>query len=143
SSSHGFRRAFVPLLVTALVALALALAPTASGADLLAGEPVLIGAGHYHGQTEGYFFPGQLPCAGCPTMALSIKQGSNVEFKGLDEEAHQVVSVKKVRRRPLFASSPVKDGASTMMLTERVKPGQYPFFCFFHPEMRGVLEVTP
>lgn len=139
---HAIRRRGILLLGAALVALALALAPAASGADVLAGEPLLIGVGHYHGQSEGVFFPGQ-PCPGCPTVPLRITQGSNVEVRGLDDEPHQVIAEKKKRRRPLFSSSPVKEGASTMMLTERLKPGTYPFFCYFHPDMRGVLEVTP
>lgn len=141
SRCRSFRRGSVALVAAGLVAFGLTLAPSASGADATAGEPLLIGVGHYHGQTEGIFVPGQ-PCPGCPTVPLTIERGENVEVKGLDEEPHQVIAEKKVRRRPLFKSSPVKDGASTMMLTERLKPGSYPFFCFFHPDMRGILEVT-
>jgi plastocyanin len=102
----------------------------------------LIGAGHLHGQSEGFFFPGELPCEGCPTIPVEIEQGTNIEFRGMDEEVHQVTAKKKRAGRPLFKSAPVKDGATALVLTGRLKPGSYEFFCFFHPEMRGVLEVT-
>lgn len=104
-------------------------------------DAALVAGGHVHGTgAEGSFFPGS-PCEGCPTTPLEIEQGSDVEFTGLDEEKHRVVSKKRQRGRLLFNSAAVANGDSTLMITSNLKPGTYDFFCSFHPSMTGVLAV--
>lgn len=141
--SRALPRTIVAPLVLSLVALLPATAPAASPTPAVAEEARLVGIGHVHGtDLEGYFLPGQLPCPGCPTIPLTIEEGSNVEFRGMDEEPHQVTAKKKRGGRPLFKSGAVKNGASTLMLTANLKPGVYQFFCFFHTDMVGTLEVA-
>jgi len=114
-------------------------APAAT--PIRADNETLIGAGHAHGTgQEGFFLPGAI-CEQCPVIPLEIEQGSNVEFTGMDEEQHRVVSKAKRRGVPVFLSKGVANGDSTVMKTSHLKPGTYDFYCAFHTAMTGVLEV--
>lgn len=108
----------------------------------------LLAFGHIHNYTEGFFFPGTVPCEdfNCPVVPLTVEQGNDVRVTGLDEEAHQVTSLQKKgrgkSRRPLFQSELVGRGQSAIVETSKLEPGSYRFRCNVHPKMLGVLEVA-
>ena len=98
--------------------------------------------------TNGYFFPGTAlyqngEFIGTP---LQVPQGDNIEFINTDAaavtNAHQIVSMKRKRGKPLFQSPLVKGPATATVITETLKPGVYPYFCNVHYGMYGLIEIT-
>ena len=108
--------------------------------------PLFAGAGT--AVTNGYFFPGTAiyqngEFVGVP---LQIQQGQNIQFVNTDAAAvtngHAIVSLKRKKGRPLFQSGLVNGPATTVMVTQNLKPGTYPYFCSIHYGMYGLIEVT-
>jgi hypothetical protein len=97
--------------------------------------------------SNGYFFPGTAiydndQFVGVP---LQITKGQNIQFVNTDvaalTNAHQIVSIKRKKGRPLFQSPLVKGPATATMDMQKVKPGVYPYFCSVHYGMYGLIEV--
>jgi plastocyanin len=133
----------------ALAAAAVLMIPTtarASASEQADTVPLFAGGGT--AVSNGYFFPGTAlyqngEFVGVP---LQIKQGQNVEFVNTDAaavtNAHQIVSIKRKKGRPVFQSALVKGPATSTMVTQNLKPGLYPYFCNVHYGMFGLIEVT-
>lgn len=66
---------------------------------------------------------------------VTIQEGTNLLFVNLDSVHHTVSSPEF-----LFESGAVVDG-ERIVNTERLAPGEYQFFCGFHPFMTGTLVV--
>lgn len=66
---------------------------------------------------------------------VTIQEGTNLLFVNLDLVHHTVSSPEF-----LFESGAVVDG-ERIVNTERLAPGEYQFFCGFHPSMTGTLVV--
>lgn len=137
--------------VVSLVVLSAVPGAAASPADEAASpadeDATLYAGGHVHQlENDGFFFPGTTVCVDddCKAITvLEVAQGSNVIFRNVDEEPHQVAADKKSKRsrRPLFFSKPIGQGEQTEIVTARLKPGTYPFHCEIHLPMRGTLVV--
>lgn len=68
-------------------------------------------------------------------LSFSIATGGAVEWSNDDGEAHTVTSTDS-----LFDSG-VMSGGATFSETF-YEPGDYPYFCLIHPEMRGTISVA-
>ena len=101
--------------------------------------------------TNGVFFPGTaFPRSdggfdGSPP--LQIPQGTDVEVINLDEatlaNAHKVVSLKRRKGRPVFTSDLLTSpGQTDIIVTSKLKPGIYPYYCSVHSTMWGQIEVV-
>lgn len=134
----------------AVLALSLISSNAHAGADVRAEDALLVSAGR---APIHQFLPGELRLGGPtvitgPTVPLTVEQGSNVEFRNYDFSPHKVASKNLVRGRPLFLSktlpafTPPQAVPSTVMVTQHLKPGLYPFYCPLHVDMKGILEVT-
>jgi plastocyanin len=133
--------------VIAVQAPAGAVAPErAASADRADSVPLFAGGGT--ALSNGYFFPGTAvydngEFTGVP---LQIQQGQNIEFVNTDVAAvtngHAIVSMKRKHGRPLFQSGLVNGPATTTVITQKLKPGVYPYFCSIHYGMYGLIEVT-
>jgi hypothetical protein len=101
--------------------------------------------------TNGYFFPGTMTCSDgyaeqCTSAPpLQIPRGTDIDFVNLDPSAvtnaHQIVSFKRKRGRPLFKSPRLDGPARALMVTSHLKPGTYEYFCTTHFGMYGHIEV--
>ena len=138
-------------LVAAIVAVAL-LAPSASAQVPLewleTGGRVFAGGGTF--VSNGTFFPGTLVCDGTQCTGLppiQIAQGTDLEFVNLDPalvtNAHQIISYKRKKGKPLFRSPQTDGPATSLVITSHLKPGVYRFFCATHFGMEAALEIGP
>jgi len=113
-----------------------------------AGEVIFAGGGTP--LTNGIFFPGTATCdsKGCTPIGppLQVKQGSDITFVNIDPAAvantHRVVSIRKRKGRPMFASEDVSGPGQSVVPASHLKPGVYPYFCNVHFGMYGVFEVV-
>ena len=144
-------------LVLALGALiALALLPSPVGANLTApvneatcvnGEAPLF-AGGTTPLVNGFFFPGTGIKNGRKIDGLpyEVPKGCNISLINLDAadlvNAHRIVSYKKRRGIPRFASPSSRGPTRTLMITEHLKPGKYPYYCSTHTGMYGILKIV-
>lgn len=98
--------------------------------------------------SNGFFFPGTTFCdaSGCTGKPLPVPKGEDITFVNLDvstlTNAHQIVSQKLKRGRPLFMSE-VNSGPDTSLVkTSHLKPGVYRYLCSFHFGMYGQIEIV-
>ena len=125
-------------------------APDLSNSSTETGGTILAFAGT--AVTNGYFFPGTMTCNGedsddCTSLPpLQIERGTDIEFVNLDPSAvtnaHQIVSFKRKRGRPLFKSPRVDGPGRALMVTSHLKPKVYEYFCTTHYGMYGRIEVV-
>jgi plastocyanin len=99
--------------------------------------------------SNGFFFPGTAVVNGKDLVGepYEIKQGTNLRFVNLDPailtNAHAIVSKKTDRRgRPLFKSKLVPGPGEATVVTSKLKPGTYVYYCPIHYGMFGKLRVT-
>ena len=152
-------------LIASLVALALA-APASHALPpaAVAGQPAAVTgqvplswletggrvfAGGGTALTNGIFFPGTLTCDGTECSGLppvQIQKGTDLEFVNLDvsavTNAHQIMSYKRKRGRPVFASKAVEGPDTAVIITSHLKPRVYRFFCATHFGMEGAIEIV-
>ncbi len=147
------RRLLSASLVSLVAAAAIALAAPGAGAQPVDAPPIPcpdgtapLFAGGGTALTNGYFFPGTAinedgEFIGAP---YTVEQGCNIHFVVQDPAAitngHQIKSFKRRKGKPLFRSKMVQGPGETLMITEHVKPGVYPYFCTVHFGMYGLLE---
>jgi plastocyanin len=136
------------LLVALATLLVTGLYPSASGAQGIPSQTIIVGGGTP--LSNGIFFPGTAIYDGSGFVGepVSISQGTDLEVVNLDEEvvanSHKLVSLKlnKRTKRPLFSSQMLRSpGDSSAVVTSHLKPGTYPFYCPVHSGMWGLLEV--
>ncbi len=140
--------------VAVLSLLCLAVTAPAYGAALDvpiadAGEVIFAGGGTP--LTNGIFFPGTATCdsKGCTPIGapLQVKRGSDITFVNLDPavltNTHQILSLRRRGRQPLFMSDHVAGPGHTVMRTSHLKPGLYPYVCNVHYPMYGIFEILP
>lgn len=65
----------------------------------------------------------------------SVSPGATITVVNKDSAAHTVTSKED------GAFDAVFEGGSTVTFTAPEKPGEYPFFCVYHPSMTGTLVV--
>ena len=123
-------RSFAPV-----VAAFLALVP--SGA---AGAPLTDGAvvnGTVVAGPGGFVSPGTYA-----TPVVTMTKGTQAVFYNGDIAPHDVVSIDKKGKKPLFASKLIGLGQSAPVArTEKLPSGDYVFFCTRHHWMQGRLVV--
>ena len=138
--------------MAALVALVLSCFAPGAGAAVAEAETggrIIAGGGTQ--LTNGIFFPGTaFPRAdggfdGPPP--LQIPQGTDVEVINLDEatlaNAHKVVSLKRRKGKPVFFSDLLTTpGQTDIVVTSKLKPGIYPYYCSVHSSMWGQIEIV-
>jgi hypothetical protein len=145
-------RALIALVVSIGVLSSLG-APSNAGAKGMPSDACPMGevplfAGGGTPLSTGVFFPGTAVYddgyMGAPYV---IPRGCNLRFINLDASvltnAHQIMSVKRKRGRPLFWSERVAGPGQTVIRTAKLKPGTYPYYCVVHFGMLGLLEVAP
>ena len=97
--------------------------------------------------SNGVFFPGTAIYDGEDFVGTPhvVPRGCNVEFVNLDPapvtNAHQIISYRARRGRPLFYSRNVAGPGTAKVRTAHLKPGVYPYFCPVHYGMWGLLEI--
>ena len=95
---------------------------------------------------DGAFYPGRATKNGAQFSGepLEVPEGADVEFTNLSSEHHNIVSFKRIGRRPAFATGEhVMQGQSSTMTTRFLRPGVYAYFCGHHPiTMFGLIEVV-
>ena len=99
-----------------------------SFASMLATAPFILGAGAAQGpqiSIKNFDFA---------PMSLTVKAGTTVTWKNLDEEPHTVTS-----EEGLFRSGGL-DEDETFSFTF-TKPGTYKYDCSIHPQMHGTIIV--
>ncbi len=80
--------------------------------------------------------------AGYATSVAVEPQGTPVTFYNGDQLSHTVTSVDRdAEGLPLFDVSAGGGGTATVKGAERLRAGAYRFFCSFHPQMTGTLQV--
>ena len=80
--------------------------------------------------------------SGFYTKVVVITQGMPLAFVNLDELAHTVTSVAKdAGGAPLFNGNALPGTTSTVAGADKLAPGNYSFYCSFHPNMQGTLIV--
>lgn len=98
--------------------------------------------------TNGIFFPGTTLCdaSGCTGQPLPVPQGEDITFVNLDvstaTNAHQIISQKRKRGRPIFMSEVNNGPDVSEVKTSHLKPGVYRYFCAFHFGMYGQIEIV-
>lgn len=103
--------------------------------------------------SNGVFFPGTALCSGneCDyvTPLPQVEKGNDITFVNLDEatvaNAHRIVCKKRTKRgRPLCISKQLSSpGEQARMITSKLKPGVYDYFCSVHFGMDGAFEIVP
>jgi FtsP/CotA-like multicopper oxidase with cupredoxin domain/plastocyanin len=79
---------------------------------------------------------------GFATKVAVEPQGTPLTFYNLDELAHTVTAVERdADGRPLFNGNALPESTSTIAGVDKLRAGTYHFFCSFHPNMSGTLEV--
>ena len=138
-------------------ALALALpASVAAGSEAprsSATAPLFVGGGTP--LSNGVFFPGTAIYNGededgepsYTGVPYEIERGTDLELVNLDHgdvaNAHQITSFARKRGRPLFQSKRLdRPGEKALVITSRLKPGIYDYYCPIHTAMYGLIEVT-
>lgn len=101
--------------------------------------------------TNGVFFPGTATCntSGCTylTPVPQIKKGTDITYVNLDEgtvsNSHRIVCKKRTKRgRPVcFSEQLDSPGEQSKMVTTKLKPGIYGYFCSVHAGMEGAFEI--
>ena len=108
--------------------------------------PLLAGGGTP--LSNGFFFPGTAVYDGESFQGVPylIPRGCNLLFVNLDPgpltNGHQIISLKRKKGRPLFASPFVSGPATAKVKTRHLKPGVYPYYCSIHFGMYGQIEVV-
>ena len=119
--------------VAPLVALLLALVPASSSAAP-AGNAV---NGTIVAGPGGFVSPGTYA-----TPVVTVTQGTQAVFYNGDVAPHDVMSIEKKGRKPLFASKTIGLGQSAPVArSEKLPAGDYVFFCSKHHWMQGRLVV--
>ncbi|MDQ3941080.1 MAG: plastocyanin/azurin family copper-binding protein [Actinomycetota bacterium] len=78
------------------------------------------------------------------TPYVIVLEGQQATFYNADVAPHDVVSVEKKRKRPLFRSKLIGLGQSAPVVgSEKLAPGTYAFFCSKHHWMTAQLVVLP
>ena len=67
---------------------------------------------------------------------LSVGAGGTIEFTNEDDAEHNMTA------EDAGIDEDVDAGGSTSISLEGVEAGSYDFFCEYHPDMKGTLEVT-
>lgn len=135
-------------LVLVLLPGAAGAAPSTRTAPVPDADSVPLFAGGGTALTNGYFFPGTAVYDGSKFtgVPLQIQQGQNIEFVNTDPAAvtnsHAIVSFKRKHGHPLFQSGSVQGPATATVITEKLKPGVYSYFCNIHFGMYGLIEVV-
>lgn len=130
----------IGLLLGALPAHGAATRPIAANNFIFAGGGTPV--------SNGVFFPGTTFCDadGCTGEPLQVPRGDDITFVNLDTStvtnAHQIVSKKRKRGRPLFMSEVSNGPDQTLLITSHLKPGVYRYLCSFHFAMYGQIEIT-
>lgn len=136
------------MIVLCAVALS-CFAPGAEAVTVETGGRIIVGGGTP--LTNGVFFPGTaVPNAdggfdGAPP--LQVQEGTDVELINVDEStvsnAHKIISSRRRKGRPLFASDQlVRPGDTSLVTTSNLKPGIYPYYCSIHSGMWGQIEIV-
>ena len=121
----------------------------AAASDAEVGGRIVAGGGTP--LTNGIFFPGTAfprPDGGFDgPPPLQIARGTDVEVVNLDEatvaNAHKVVSLKRRKGRPVFTSDLLTTpGQTDIVVTSKLKPGIYPYYCSTHSSMWGQIEIV-
>jgi plastocyanin len=79
------------------------------------------------------------------TKVVVIRQGGGLMFRNQDEQTHDVTSEQRdpVTRLPIFNSDYTNPGETKRVnRVETLPPGQYPFLCSLHSEMKATLVVV-
>lgn len=102
--------------------------------------------------TNGIFFPGTALCEDkkCEPVGpvLEVSKGSDINFTNVDEgavsNAHRIVCLKKNKKgRPKCVSDQLDSpGESSRMITSKLKPGRYFYYCSIHAGMFGVFDIV-
>lgn len=88
--------------------------------------------------------------AGYSTPTVLVFKGQRTDFRNFDSATHDVVSVTRgrvfcpgIRKKRLFCSQLVDFGGTAPVKgVEKLRAGDYPFYCSVHPTtMRGLLAV--
>ncbi|MBA2726158.1 MAG: hypothetical protein H0U53_09230 [Actinobacteria bacterium] len=128
------------LLLGALPAHGAITAPAAANNFIFAGGGTPV--------SNGIFFPGTTFCdtQGCTGVPMQVPRGDDITFVNLDTSsvtnAHQIVSRKRKRGRPLFISEVNYGPGQGLVVTSHLKPGVYKYYCSFHFGMFGQIEIT-
>jgi hypothetical protein len=134
------------LAVAGLLAMGLPAGATTLGDPVAANNFVFAGGGTP--LTNGIFFPGTTICdaSSCTGEPLQVPKGEDVTFVNLDvstaTNAHQIVSQKRKRGRPIFASDVNEGPDQSLVITSHLKPGIYKYFCSYHFGMYGQIEIV-
>jgi hypothetical protein len=134
------------IAVAGLLAAGMPAGATTLGDPLAATNFIFAGGGTP--VSNGIFFPGTTICdaSGCTGAALRVPQGEDITFVNLDvstvTNAHQIISQKRKRGRPLFASDVNSGPGQSLVITSHLKPGVYKYLCSFHFGMYGQIEIT-
>ena len=112
----------------------LALGPGAAAAPL---EGAAVVNGTIVAGPGGFVSPGTYA-----TPVVTMTKGTQAVFYNGDIAPHDVVSITKKGKKPLFASKLVGLGQSSPVLgTQKLPAGSYVFFCTRHHWMQGRLVV--
>ena len=119
--------------VAPLLAAVLALVPasaSASPAGNAVNGTIVAGPG-------GFVSPGTYA-----TPVVTVTKGTKAVFYNADVAPHDVMSIDKKGKKPLFASKVIGLGQSAPVAgTEKLPAGDYVFFCSKHHWMQGRLVV--
>lgn len=121
--------------IAPVVAALLMLAPTAAaGAPLTDGGAV---NGTIIAGPGGFVYP-----ATYATPVVTVRKGTQAVFYNADIAPHDVVSIDKKGKKPLFGSKVIGLGQSAPVArSEKLPAGTYLFFCTRHHWMQGRLTV--
>lgn len=84
--------------------------------------------------------------------AVVVAEGDTLMFQNRDSAPHNVVSQARRAGGPsgrMFMSATIRSTATDpnpiteVVGVDATPPGAYPFYCSIHPQMNGVLVVTP
>jgi plastocyanin len=94
----------------------------------------------------GTFYPGRAEKKGARFKgeAIRVPEGTDVKFTNISSQHHAIASFKKADGQPLFQSSEhVLTGTSSLLGTQFLRPGTYPYFCPHHPTtMFGLIKIV-
>ena len=76
--------------------------------------------------------------------SLTVERGSVLVWTNIDEVAHTITSgtVEDTDFGSLFDSRSVGTNATFTLNTAKLEPGEYHYFCSFHPHMKGTFIVS-
>lgn len=98
-----------------------------------------------------WFAPAAVVLAEMPTYTLTFKPDGTFEPARLEVTAgrFKIVLVNQSKQAVEFESLPLRaekvlgPGVTSFVVLSLSKPGEYPFFDDFHPEVKGTLVVVP